>query len=73
MSEQYATTLDEVLALRSEVTRLRRGIQDYLDGNYDSPRSKRAEGARTKCRHGRYYWEACDSCIDDHFAKLLHP
>ena len=69
----YTTMLEEVLTLRSEVARLRKGIQDYLDGNYTNPRSFRAQGAQTKCPHDHYYWEACDECIDEHFNKLLSP
>lgn len=51
--------------------RLRKGIQDYLDGNYDHPRSYRVKGANTTCPHGRYYYEECGECIDAHFTKLL--
>jgi hypothetical protein len=55
-----------------EPERLRKGIQDYLDGNYPHARKLRAEqGPHAKCSHGRPYWEACDSCIDEHFTKLL--
>jgi hypothetical protein len=54
-----------------EVERLRKGIQDYLDGNYVSPRSFRSQGAQTKCPHGMYYWDTCENCIDEHFLKVL--
>lgn len=54
-----------------EVERLRKGIQDFLDGNYDNPRSYRAQGPQAKCPHGHYYYEDCNSCDSEHFAKLL--
>ena len=56
-----------------EIERLRKGIRDYLDGNYESPRAGRVHGPQTKCRHGMFYWDACENCIDDHFARLLTP
>jgi hypothetical protein len=55
----------------TEVARLRKGIQDYLHGNYIGPRSYRHMGAQTKCPHGMFYWDSCEGCIDDHFAALL--
>ncbi len=55
----------------TEAERLRKGIEDYLNGNYPNPRDARARGAQETCPHGRQYWETCDGCIDDHFAKLL--
>lgn len=51
----------------SEINRLRKGIQDYLDGNYDNPRKSRPE----PCKHGRLWYESCEACTDEHFAKLL--
>jgi hypothetical protein len=61
------------MKLAKEVDRLRKGIQDYLDGDYIHPRTFRAQGANTTCPHGRYYYEDCGECIDQHFAKLLAP
>ena len=55
----------------SEIERLRKGIQDYLDGNYASSRSYRAQGPQTTCPHGHYYYEDCGQCIDEHFQRLL--
>lgn len=49
-----------------EIERLRKGIQDYLDDDYE-PKVKKIE----KCHHGVYGYEACENCIDEHFAKLL--
>lgn len=54
-----------------EVDRLRKGIQDYLDGNYASPRDGRAVSPQQKCPHGMFYWDACENCIDEHFSRLL--
>jgi len=53
--------------LDAEVGRLRRGIQDYLNGDYD-PRIKKMD----KCKHGQYGYEACEACIDEHFQKVLN-
>lgn len=51
-----------------EAARLRKGIQDYLDGNYgfDYGGSK-----VNKCPHGAYRHEICEGCIDEHFTSLL--
>ena len=57
----------------NEIERLRKGIQDYLDGNYISPRDRRVVGPKEKCPHGMFYWDACGSCIDEHFAAVLSP
>ncbi|WP_407529252.1 hypothetical protein [Methylobacterium oryzisoli] len=54
---------------RAEVERLREGVQAYLDGNYDHPRRHRP----TECKHGIYYTDACENCVDEHFAALLTP
>lgn len=67
-SKGVAGNIEEAAA---EIERLRKGIQDYLDGNYDHPRKYRAQGPQTKCPHGKLYWDACDGCIDDYFTKLL--
>jgi hypothetical protein len=53
---------------RAENERLRKGIQDYLDGNYgfDYRGSK-----TTPCPHGAYRHENCGQCIDEHFTTLI--
>lgn len=57
---------------QAKIERLRKGIQDYLDGNYDNARKLRAEhGPQAKCSHGRFYYEECGECIDRHFSLLL--
>jgi len=55
---------------------LRNGIHDYLEGNYERPVGKRwrKDGEPSKhdlCVHGRYMWEDCEACIDDHFEDVL--
>lgn len=50
-----------------ELARMRKGIQDYLDGNY-GPRLKRKVD---KCPHGHFKYESCESCIDRHFLDVL--
>lgn len=57
-------TPDELL---DEIIRLRKGIKDYLDRNYVSPRESRPG----KCVHGIYFYASCGNCIDEHFTKLL--
>lgn len=49
----------------NEIERLRRGIADYLHGDY--PRTAKND----KCKHDRYGFEGCENCIDDYFEKLL--
>jgi len=51
-----------------EIERLRKGIQDYLDGNYPHSRSYRPDA----CPHGLLWFNGdCDQCIEEHFRKLL--
>jgi hypothetical protein len=49
-----------------EIERLQKGIQDYLNGDYGPAVSK-----GDKCPHGAFGYEACETCIDDYFRKLL--
>ena len=63
--------MPDAVKAAEEIERLRKGIQDYLDGNYLHPRSYRVEGPQTRCPHGINYWDACEDCIDEHFQKLL--
>jgi len=62
---------EQISKQAAEIARLRKGIQDYLDGNYVGPRAGRKDGAQTRCPHGMFYWDACENCIDEHFAALL--
>ena len=55
---------------------LEKGIQDYLSGNYARPLGKvwRKDGIHSKhdqCVHGRWMYEECEICIDDHFEGVL--
>ncbi len=50
----------------AEIARLRKGIQDYLDGDF-GPRIKKND----KCPHGLYSYEVCGQCIDEHFATII--
>ena len=54
----------------NEILRLRKGIQDYLDGDYGRDYFRTV---RDKCPHGLFRWESCENCIDAHFAKLISP
>jgi hypothetical protein len=59
---------DALQAAEARVARYREAIQNYLDGNYDHPRAHRPDG----CRHGRPYYEECETCIDEHFLAALN-
>jgi hypothetical protein len=60
--------LHAVISARdAEIERLRKGIQDFLDGNYDTPRRHRP----APCKHGMPYYHECSMCNDEHFANLL--
>lgn len=65
--------VETTAALVREVLRLRKGIQDYLDGDYENPRQHRCMSDKGKCKHGIYWWEECGSCGDEHFSNLLQP
>jgi hypothetical protein len=60
----------ELIADRVEaadvIERLRKGIQDYLDGDYE-PKIRKMD----KCQHGLYGYEHCENCSDEHFARVL--
>lgn len=68
---KHGITEDCPACASEEIARLRKGIQDYLDGNYVNPRKFRAGAG--KCAHGQYWFEDCGECIDFHFADLLTP
>lgn len=51
----------------AEVARLRKGIQDYFDGNYDFPRKYRPKS----CPHGTLYFDDCSECDCNHFERVL--
>lgn len=51
----------------AEIERLRKGIQDYLAGNYPSRQRSKLD----KCSHGSYRYESCEACTDDYFAGVL--
>jgi hypothetical protein len=50
-----------------ELARLRKGIQNYLDGNYLNPRQNRPE----PCKHDHLWYQGCDECDDEYFTSLL--
>jgi len=54
-----------------EIERLRKGIQDYLDGNYEHPRNHRPDLG--ECKHGIPWYAECACCDCDHFTALLIP
>lgn len=62
---------DEIESLRAEIARLRKGIQDYLDGDWDGPH--RLARKIDRCPHGRFQWDSCEACTDLHFHNVLDP
>ena len=64
---RYEEAAMEIERLTAERDALRKGIKDYLDGNYHSPRECRPD----KCEHGNYWYTGCEACDSEHFAKLL--
>jgi len=52
-----------------ELNRLRKGIQDYLDGNFGPDFPTKYD----TCPHKKFGWEDCGQCIDEHFTTLLNP
>lgn len=65
----FSEMMDESGDLKSEIFRLRKGIQDYLDGDYG--RNQYFKTKHDKCPHGLFGWESCENCIDAHFTALL--
>lgn len=49
----------------TEAEYLRAGIQYVLDGTYSTVRKN------ALCPHGRYGWEECTDCVDDHLRSVL--
>lgn len=62
-SKGVAKNIDEAVA---EIERLRKGIQDYLNGDFE-PRLKKLD----KCKHGFYGYEECGRCVDEYFQNIL--
>jgi hypothetical protein len=55
--------------LGQRVTQLEKGINDYLEGNYEHPRANRPQD----CKHHVRYWEECGQCDTDHFTEVMKP
>ena len=62
-------TAEYNLALR-EIARLRKGIQDYIDG---SKPDRDIVHKNDVCAHAKFSWEPCEQCIDEYFTKVLNP
>ncbi len=65
--KQLAAAESRAASAEAEVERLRKAIQDFLDGNYQHPRSYRPG----KCPHDIWYFDECGSCNDEHFTNAL--
>jgi hypothetical protein len=65
MSTVFEASYTELKKLEAEIERLRKGITDYLHGDYSRTRKN------DKCKHGRYGFEGCENCIDDYFEQLM--
>ena len=55
--------------MRDEAAYLRKGIQNYLDGDYG--RDQHFKTKHDQCPHNLFGWETCENCIDEYFTKLL--
>lgn len=58
-----------LLEAANRIEHLEKAIDDYLSGNYEHP--GRARISFGKCRHGRMYFETCESCDTEHFKNSL--
>jgi len=67
MSPTFASSYMREAA--DEIERLRKGIQDWLDGNYDHPRKHRSEIGT--CKHDVPWYSECTICDCAHFTSLL--
>lgn len=66
----FSEMMEESGALREEIWRLRKGIQDYIDGNWGHE-YRQFLTKHDQCPHNKFEWEDCGNCIDEYFAKLL--
>ena len=64
-TQRYAEKCNQLAEVVEYATKLRKGLQDYEDGNYEHARRI------NKCKHDRYGYEGCEQCIDDHMQTLL--
>jgi len=53
-----------------EIERLRKGIQDYIDGTKPD---RDIVHKNDVCAHAKFSWEPCEQCIDEYFTKVLNP
>lgn len=67
LSERARSAEARAATAEAEIERLREGIRDCLDGNYDRVITGH------KCKHERVEWEDCEPCIDEHLEALLRP
>ena len=72
--DALSAMLKENDRLRASVEGMRKGIQDFLDGNYDNPRKYRGNASASgQCPHARYYYEDCAHCDEAHLKAVLSP
>jgi hypothetical protein len=50
-----------------KLTMLRAAVENVVNGNYPGPRQERPG----KCRHGVYYYDACENCINEYLIAAL--
>jgi len=50
-----------------ECERLRKGIADFLSGDYPNPRQSRP----LPCKHGTEYWQECPQCDAEYLSGLI--
>lgn len=66
LAPEWRRMCAEIEQKGSEIARLRKGIQDFLDGNWGT-RYKKIE----RCPHGALGSEDCIGCIDEYFRGVL--
>jgi hypothetical protein len=65
--DYHRALVESLAAAQAETAKLKKGIQDYLDGNYG-----RRVRKYDRCPHGQYGYEICEACIDEHFTEVLN-
>jgi len=47
------------------------GIQAFLNGDYDNPRTAARGSKSVPCPHGNYRWQSCEDCDTVFLEQLL--
>ena len=69
MPDNIELLLGQLADQKTEIARLRKGIQDYLDGSYDNPQGYRP--GLGECKHGVPWYSGCAHCDCEHLQAVL--